>query len=163
MKKIFIPLLISLLFSGIARSQNENIKGDYYIKIIDVHNIFNDISEDLIEKTNKSISDPNSEKEYSDSEKKVVEYYIFLSQNKLLHNPHFKLKTSTGKIINVFTTDKEYVKIKTKVENFDKYEEHIIIDFEGVKRSEGFFDEPIYYTDKINSVEKNFGESDWKK
>ena len=80
-----------------------------------------------------------------------------------MHNPHFKLKTSNGKIINVFTTDEEYAKIKTKTENFDKYEEHIVINFEGRKKSEGFFDEPIYYADKIISVEKFLGESDWKK
>ncbi|WP_281309568.1 hypothetical protein [Flavobacterium flavigenum] len=163
MTKTFLIVSIFLLFSIIAKSQNENIKGDYYIKLIDVHDLFNGMPKDLKEKMNKIISNPNYEKEYSDSEKKGIQYYMFLSQNNLLDNPRFKLKVDGEKIINVFTTNKEFVKIKTKIENFDKYEEHIVINFEGIKKSEGFFGEPIYYADKINSVEKVLGESDWKK
>lgn len=168
MKHLFFSLFaITLLLSSInAMAQNENISGSIYIKLIDVHNIYSDLPDEVINQLNKTISNPNYEKKLSQSEKEGYTYYKFLVDNNFINKPLFKLKIESGKIINVFIEEAEYSKLKKELENFDRYTQIINLKFEGVKKSDGFFkelDEAIYYANKITFVEKVAGETDWNK
>lgn len=161
MKCIFLTLFILTLFSFQGISQNETIQGNIYIKLIDVQNLFDELSDEQLKQINQYIDNPNTS--LSEEENKLTNHYKFLLQNNLLNKPHFKLKTNAGKIINVYTDKTEYLKLKNKLNGFDKYEEQITLAFDGVKKSDGFFDEALYYASKITSVEKIVGETDWKK
>ena len=166
MRRILFTLLVFTLFSFRGLSQNVTIQGNIYIKLIDVHNIVDLLPSTVIDKINETIANPNYDKEISKSERDAYDYYKFLLENKWMGKPHFKLKLETGKIINVFTNEVEYLKLKNKLEHFDRYEEQINVKFEGVKKADDFFkelDEDIYYAEKITSVDKILGVTDWKK
>ena len=137
------------------------IEGKIYIKLIDVQN-FSGFSSKEINLLNDFTYNKN-QKEYSDSEKKLVNYYKFLKERGLVKNPFFKVKTDLGEIINVFTNGKEYNKIKNELKNLDRDQEVIIVKFKGEKISEGFFNESIYFAKKIIKVEKKNGKTPWDK
>jgi hypothetical protein len=69
----------------------------------------------------------------------------------------------------LYTTKTEYSKLQKILENFDKYKEKIKVEFKGNKisdgvfDSDGIFDQPIYLADKIISIEKTEGKTEWKK
>jgi hypothetical protein len=166
MKQLFFSLVAITLFSFKAMGQKENIEGSVYIKLIDIYNIIDSLSDTVVNQTNKVISEPNYEKKIPESEKEGYAFFKFLVENNFLHKPHFKLKMESGKIINVFVDEREYLKLKEKLKGFDKDKERINLKFEGVKKSDGFFkelDQAIYYADKITFVEKVLVETDWKK
>lgn len=106
--------------------------------------------------------------EYSDSEKKFMQYHKILIEHNLHNQPHFKLKLG-DKIINVYTNESEYLKLQKELKNFNKEKEKITIKFEGSKISDGvndsneIFNQPIYKALRIVSVKKTKGETDWDK
>ncbi|MFB9107044.1 hypothetical protein [Flavobacterium gyeonganense] len=161
MKRFFLTLLILTSFSYRSISQNKTIEGSLYIKLIDVQNLFDELSEEQLNQINQYIDNPNTI--LSDEENKLTNHYKFLLQTKLLKKPHFKLKMNSGEIVNVYTDETEYLKLKNKLTGFDKYEQQINVIFKGMKKSDGFFDEALYYANQITSVEKITGETDWKK
>jgi hypothetical protein len=166
MKNLFFTFVVLTFFSFKGMCQNENIQGSIYVKLVDVYNISDGLPDDVIIQLDKIIANPNYEKEYSEPDKKIGNYYKFLLENKFMHQPHFKLKLESGKIINVFVEKAEYSKLKKVLKGFDREKQKINLKFEGVKKSDGFFeelDEAIYYTNKITFLEKISGETDWKK
>lgn len=149
-----------------AMGQNENISGSIYIKLIDIHNVYSGLPDEVKNQLDKTISNPNYEKKLSESEKEGYTHYKFLVENNFTNKPFFKLKIKSGKIINVFVEEAEYSTLKKELENFDRYTQIINLKFEGVKKSDGFFkelDEAIYYANKITFLEKAAGETDWNK
>jgi hypothetical protein len=139
-------------FKGL--SQNENISGEVYTKIIDVLDLFDDLSNEQIKQAKQIIDNPNLVDEYSDVEKNLFNLFNLLYENELLRKPHFKLKTSEGEIISVYTSREEYSKLTYKLSGYDIYDQKINIVFKGKKKSEGFFGRPIYYCDEFISIEK---------
>ena len=167
MKHLFFTLVAITLLSFKGMSQNESIQGAIYIKLIDVHNIFGGLPDKIIKQLNDSIiTNPKNDKKDSNLDREVSDYFKFLVENNFLQKPHFKLKLQTGKIINVFVEEAEYSKLEKELKGFDKEKERINLNFEGIKKSDGFFkelDQAIYYANKIISVEKIPGETDWDK
>ncbi len=163
MKHLFFTLVAITLLSFKGMSQNESIQGSIYIRLIDVHNIFNGLPDKTINQFKDSISTHKYNKIHEDLDRRVSNYFKFLVENDFFHKPHFKLKMESGKIINVFVEETEYSKLKKKLKRFDRYTQQINLKFEGVKKSDGFFDEAIYYANKIIFVEKIPGETDWDK
>lgn len=159
MKKSFLLLLVSLtLFTC---KENDIIQGDIYIKLIDVHNLYG-VSESQIEKI-KLVIDNQDQNQYTDSEKKSFKLYEILLNNDLINKPYFKLKLANEEIINIYTTENEYKKLNNTLETFDRGIEKISVNFKGRKISDGIFEEAIYIADKIISLEKKAGKTDWKK
>jgi hypothetical protein len=163
MKQLFFSLVAITLFSFKGMSQNESIQGYIYVKLIDVHNMFGGLPDKIIKQLSDSINNPNYNKNHTKFEIQGFEYFKFLIENKFIHKPHFKLKLESGKLINVFVEDREYLKLKKKLKGLEREKERINLKCEGIKKSDGFFDEAIYYADKITLVEKVLGETDWKK
>ncbi len=168
MKNLFFTLVTITLLSFNAMGQNENISGSIYIKLIDVHNIFNMQPDKILNQFRDSLSNPNHkyDKNHPNLDRQASEYFKFLDNNNFFRKPHFKLKLDSGKIINVFVEEAEYSKLEKELKGFDKEKERINLNFEGVKKSDGFFkelDQAIYYANKITFVEKIPGETDWDK
>lgn len=169
MKKIFYFILFfNIMISCQQFKSSSYTEGDIYIKLIDVNNILYGLSESEIEKFKKNISTIELN-EYSDSEQKMMEYHRILINNDLYNNPHFKLKINSGKIINVYSNNHEYSKLKKELDSFDRDKQKIRVKFQGskisdgIKDSDGIFNQAIYIAEKIVSVEKVKGETDWAK
>ncbi|MGZ0016703.1 hypothetical protein [Yeosuana sp. AK3] len=168
MKLILIGIITMTIFSCKVENQKNIIQGDIYIKLIDVNNILYGLPENKIKEFKKSISNLE-QNNFSNSEKKLMEYHKILIDNNLYKNPHFKLKLDSGKIINVYTDNTEYLKLKKELDSFDRDNQKIIVKFEGSKISDGIddpdgnFDKAIYIAKQIISTEKTKGETDWAK
>lgn len=158
MKKI-IYITFIVLFS--CTNKEAVIDGVIYIKQIDVHNIYG-MPDDKIEEFKKIIIDPNQNK-YSDSEKKFNKLHKILLDNGVFNVPSFKVKTSLGEIINVYTSKEEYSKLYSLLSSLKVEKEKISITFKGEKIHEGVFNEPLYKSNQIISVEKTSGKTDFKK
>jgi len=158
MKHSILIILISIvLFS----CQNNEIEGEVYVKLIDVHNIYG-ISDDKVKEFKARVLSLEQE-EYSASERKLNQLYKTLIDNNIFNTPHFKIKMKTDEIINVYTSKEEYSKIYSLLENLNMEEEKILIKFKGKKISDGVFDEAIYKASKIVLAEKTKGVTDWQK
>lgn len=159
---------IIILFSCKQLKDGDYIQGSIYIKLIDVNNILYGLPEDQIEKFKKNIANLDLNNS-SSSERRLLEYHKILIDEDLYKNPRFKLKTDSGKIINVYTNESEYLKLKVELDNFDRDSEKITVKFEGFKISDGvfdpdgIFDQAIYKAKKIISVHKVKGKTDWDK
>lgn len=157
-----------MIISCRTKNNDNIIQGEIFIKLIDVRNVVSNIPDDKLEEVKKSIANAD-QTNLTESEKKSSNYFKILLEKNLIKKPFFKLKISSGKIINVYTTKTEYSKLQKILENFDKYKEKIKVEFEGKKisdgvfDSDGIFDQPIYLADKIISIEKTDGKTDWKK
>lgn len=157
-----------MIISCRTKNNDSIIQGEIFIKLIDVRNVVSNIPDDKLEEVKKSIANAD-QTNLTESEKKSSNYFKILLEKNLIKKPFFKLKISSGKIINVYTTKTEYSKLQKILENFDKYKEKIKVEFEGNKisdgvfDSDGIFDQPIYLADKIISIEKTDGKTDWKK
>lgn len=157
-----------MIISCRTKNNDNIIQGEIFIKLIDVRNVVSNIPDDKLEEVKKSIANAD-QTNLTESEKKSSNYFKILLEKNLIKKPFFKLKISSGKIINVYTTKTEYSKLQKILENFDKYKEKIKVEFEGNKisdgvfDSDGIFDQPIYLADKIISIEKTDGKTDWKK
>lgn len=169
MKKLLTYTSLLLMIISCRTKNNDNIiQGEIFIKLIDVRNVVSNIPDDKLEEVKKSIANAD-QTNLTESEKKSSNYFKILLEKNLIKKPFFKLKISSGKIINVYTTKTEYSKLQKILENFDKYKEKIKVEFEGNKisdgvfDSDGIFDQPIYLADKIISIEKTDGKTDWKK
>lgn len=169
MKKLLTYTSLLLMIISCRTKNNDNIiQGEIFIKLIDVRNVVSNIPDDKLEEVKKSIANAD-QTNLTESEKKSSNYFKILLEKNLIKKPFFKLKISSGKIINVYTTKTEYSKLQKILENFDKYKEKIKVEFEGKKisdgvfDSDGIFDQPIYLADKIISIEKTDGKTDWKK
>ena len=169
MKKLLTYTLLLLMIISCRTKNNDSIiQGEIFIKLIDVRNVVSNIPDDKLEEVKKSIANAD-QTNLTESEKKSSNYFKILLEKNLIKKPFFKLKISSGKIINVYTTKTEYSKLQKILENFDKYKEKIKVEFEGNKisdgvfDSDGIFDQPIYLADKIISIEKTDGKTDWKK
>ena len=169
MKKLLTHAFILLIiFSCKTKNNNSTIQGDIFIKLIDVRNIVANLPDDKLEEVKKSIASAD-QTNFTESEKKSNNYFKILLEKDLIKKPFFKLKISSGKIINVYTTETEYSELQSTLENFDKYKEKIEVVFKGNKisdgvfDSDGIFDQPIYLADKIISIEKKEGKTEWKK
>lgn len=169
MKHLFVPIFsLLILFSCIEEKNNNYFQGDIYIKLIDVNNALYGLTEDQIEKFKKNISNID-DNEHSISEKRFLEYHNILIQKDLYKNPCFKLKTDSGKIINVYTNESEYLKLKKELKDFDRDSEKIRLKFEGSKISDGVidpdgvFDKAIYKANQIIFIKKTKGKTEWAK
>jgi hypothetical protein len=167
MKHLFFTLVTIILVSFKGMSQNESISGSIYIKLIDIHIIINGLSDKMITQASDSISKKSNYRGInSDLSIESDNYFKFVLENKFFRKPFFKLKLESGKVINVFVDEREYLKLKKKLKGFNRGKERINLKFEGVKKSDGFFKErleAIYYANKITLVEKVPGETDWEK
>lgn len=142
-------------------AKNEvNIEGDIYIKLIDVHSLYglptakmNEFKYSIHVRTKDSLSD---------SEKKLNNHFMFLIKNEMYDKPHFKLKKNK-KIMNVYTLESEFLKLKPVLEDLDRDKERVTVQFKGIKKAEGFFGEPLYFANEIISVEKASGRTEWDK
>lgn len=165
MKKNFLIVFVSLIL--FSCNENEIIQGEIYIKLIDVHNLYG-VYERQIEKINLVIDNPN-QNQLTSSEKELYKLYEILLNNDLINKPYFKLKLANGELINIYTTESEFTKLKTELDNFDKYKEKIMVKFEGSRISEGvpnseeILRQSIYSANNIIFIEKTVGKTDWKK
>jgi len=158
MKKILFIIVIAL---SSCTDKQGSIQGDICIKQIDVHNIYG-MPNDKIEEFKKIITGTN-QNEYTDSEKKFNKLHKILLDNDVFNVPTFKIKTSFGEIINVYTSKEEYSKLNNLLNTLKVEKEKISITFEGEKIHEGVFNEPLYKANKIILMEKASGKTDWKK
>ena len=168
MKHLFFTLLVLVIFSCKEINKNNLIQGDIYIKLIDAHSIIYGMPDEKIQKFKERIDNPN-QSEYTESEQKLIRYYKILIEHDLFNKPHFKLKLSNGKIVNVYTNKTEYSKLSKYLNKLDRDKEKITMKFEGSKKSEGIYDpdgifnQAIYHAKRIIFVEKTDGITDWKK
>lgn len=157
-KSLFILLLI---LTTVSCNHNKSIEGSIFIKLIDVHNIYG-MSQEKFDKFKIRINNSDQSK-YSNSEQDLIKHYKILIENDLFNKPSFKLKMNSGEIINVFTNETEYLKLKKELTDLNKEKESILVKFNGKKISNGIFEEAIYSASNITSVIKITGKTDWKK
>jgi len=164
---VYLFLLASLAFSCIEMNKKNLVQGDIYVKLINIHSV-NGLPNEKLEEFKLKITDFN-QSNHSESEKRLADYFKILIENDLFNKPHFKLKTKEGKIINVYTNEVEYAKLTKELKNFDKYEEKISVKFEGneipnnIVDLDGIFNQGIFKAEKIISVKKAIGITDWDK
>lgn len=130
------------------------MEGDIFIKLIDVTNLYG-ASDDL------RAAYENKIKEYDttlENEDELSANYSRLNEYGLLFNPHFKLKIGEDEIIDVFTTEKEYSKLRPYLNNLNRDSEKIHLKLEIDKK-----DSRNYYTNNIISIKKMEGKTDWEK
>ena len=167
MKQYLFFILLLTIFSCRETNKRNIIQGDIYIKLIDVHSLYGLPSQKLEEFKQKVLK--SNQNNHSESEKKLNRYFKILINHDLFNKPHFKLKTKEGKIINIYTSKKEYTKLAIHLKNFDRDEEKISVKFEGNKipnniiDTDSIFNQSIYYAKNIISVQKNAGVTDWAK
>ncbi|NMH86228.1 hypothetical protein [Flavivirga algicola] len=167
---LFLTILTLTIFSCKETNQQNKqiIQGDIYIKLIDFQSIIYNLPDEELKKFKEGITNPN-QNNYSDSEKKSSEYFKILIEHDLFGKPFFKLKTKSEKIINVYTTENEYLKLKKELKDLDRDKQKITVQFEGNKISNGIFDadkifdQAIYETKKIISIKKTQGKTYWDK
>ncbi len=145
----------------ISCNQNKSIEGVIYIQLIDFYNIYG-MPQKKIDEFKSIINNPN-QSEYSNSEQELIKHYKILIENDLFNKPSFKLKMESGDIINVYTNDIEYSKLKKKLDNLEREKEKILVKFVGNKISDGIFGQAIYSASSITSVTKTPGKTDWGK
>lgn len=133
------------------------IEGEIYVKLIDAVSLYG-APEHIIVETKKKIIEDSNQIKLSSSEKQTHEYYKSLVKYDFLDKPYFKLKLSNDSIINVFTNEKEYLKIKEDLQSLDRDKEKIYVKFKGVEKEKGLF-----FTDNIISFVKEEGQTDWDK
>lgn len=70
---ITILLFVILSFKGFG--QTKTIRGELYIKTIDVQDLFDNISNEQIKQTKQLIENPNLANQYLDVEKKLFDFF----------------------------------------------------------------------------------------
>lgn len=156
MRKIIVLSVLILSFNCREKSKNDNvIKGDIFIKLIDFGSLYG-ASDQEISDFKKSLV--LSEQTDNENEKAVQEYFKTLLKYDLLDKPYFKLKINENEIINVYTNESEFNKIKKYIDDFNKDTEKIEVAFSGSKKERN-----IYVANNIISVEKKWGKTDWAK
>ncbi len=158
MRKFFLLLTISTLGCIGENQSSLTVSGEIYIKLIDVYGSMYGMPRDDIENALDKIRTGVGKDSLSSSELEVRNYYEYLAQENLIDQPYFKMKTKKGKIINVFTSEEEYSKLKPNLENLDRDKEKIVVKVKGKKMKKG-----IFYAQDIVSIEKLKGKTDWTK
>ena len=160
MKNVLL-VIMTYTFLMCTTIRNEiTIEGDIYIKLIDVHSVYGLPLDKMNEFKNSVYKQANDS--LSDSEKRLKRHFIFLIENEMFDKPHFKLKMDE-KIINVYTSKLEFLKLNSVLDNLDRDVEKITVELKGIKKSEGFFGEPLYFAKEIISVKKTSGITEWEK
>lgn len=158
MKNIVLLLFVVVCGCGESKESIKEINGEIYIKLIDVKSSMYGMPEEKIQHVRQRILSNKNHDSLSESELDVREYYKKILKHGLLDKPYFKMKTDENSIVNVFTDEAEYTKLKPILEKLDGDKEKILISFKGVYK-----EKDILYTSNIISVEKVIGSSDWSK
>lgn len=157
MKKIKVLILMILIFINCKDKSEEIITGNLYIKLVDLSSLYG-LSKDKIDYW-KNIVARSKEEEFSNKNDSIhYNYFKTLIKYDLLEKPCFKLKIFDGEIINVFTSEKEYLKLNNLEKKLNRDSEQIEIKFRGVRKEDN-----IYYTNDIFYVQKIKGKTDWDK
>lgn len=158
---LYVLLLLVFVYSckNIAK---ENFKGDIYITLINVYNVYGVLPKDKKEEFRDYIDNfnPNGK---SESEIEMNTYYQTLIDHDLFDKPCFQVQLKNDEIINVYIDEAEYLKLSKPLKDLDRYHEKIEIEFEGEKISDGIYDRAIYSASKIISIDKKPGKTNWKK
>lgn len=161
MKYVFVGLLMLIISSCNSSNKDIFFEGEIYIKLIDVHSLYG-LPTNKLKEFKNSIVNVSSDS-LSGDEKKSKQHFMFLIENNLFNKSHFKLKAKDGNIFNIYTTESEFSTLKKELDILNRDKEIITVNFKGKKISEGYFNEPLYIADKIISVKKNKGVTDWSK
>lgn len=155
MKRAIIVIILS--FISCNKSNTENVyQGDVYIKLIDVASLYGAPKEMIDKIKNRSTSVGIKISDSIDDEN--TRYFKRLIKHDLIDKPCFKLKFIDGEIVTVFTNESSYVRVKPLIDSLNRDTEKIIVKFKGIEKERG-----IFYTDKIISVIKTEGTTDWDK
>jgi len=156
MKKIILLILSIIILSCNYKDEFETINGDIYIKLIDFGSMYG-ASQERIDELKLKLNNSDNLKE-NKSDDIFINYFNSLIKHNLLEKPYFKLKLYDGEIINVFAEESEYLKLKELLDDLDRDKEKIIVKFKSQKKEKG-----IYYAEKILSIKKLPGKTDWEK
>ncbi len=161
-------LLIIVTLTTLSCNKDNLYEGYIYIKLIDFHGIIYSLDKENLELFKERISG-NKQNDLSEDEKKLGAYCKILIQNNLFLKPFFKLKTNNGKIINVYCNEKEFSKLEKELKNLNRDSEKVHVIFKGkkipnpIKDTNNIFNQGIYIANKIVSVKKVKGKTDWAK
>lgn len=162
MKYTLSFFLILTLFFCKENNQTQLFEGNIYITLINVYDVNKIIPENEKEEFRKNIIAYNLEGK-SESEREMFKYYKTLVDHDLFDKSNFQIKLKNNDIINVYVSEKEYLKLKKELKDLDTDKEQIKVKFKGSKISDGVFNRAIYSANEIISIEKTSGKTDWKK
>ncbi len=162
-------LLLTVLIMATVSCNKDNLyEGNIYIKLIDFHGIIYSLDKENLELFKERI-DGNKQNDLPEDKEKLGAYFKILIQYNLFLKPFFKLKTKNGKIINVYCNEKEFSKLEKELKNLNRNTEKVHVIFKGkkipnpIKDTNNIFNQGIYIANKIVSVKKVKGKTDWAK
>ncbi len=151
MKKIIVIVLLLNSFSC-EKTDKIILEGTVYIKLINVESFYG-ASKKTINTIKNSYNNNNQKK--GDT---IFNLYSTLIKHDLIDKPYFKIKTKDSDILNIYTNESEYQKVKKYLHDLDKDKYKITVKLSCVKK-----EDDIYFTNDIISVEKEKGKTDWEK
>lgn len=156
MKKILLYTLVSCICLSCNKDKSVVIEGEIYIKLIDFGSMYG-ASKERIKELKQSLNVPIDSIK-NESDKVFISYFNNLVKHGLLEEPYFKLKIKNQEIINVFSNEDDFLRIKEMTKNLNRSKEKIIIQFKGTKK-----EDKIYFANEIISIKKIKGETQWDK
>lgn len=155
--KIIMTLLIVLIFSC-NKSEKHEISGNLYFKLVDFVNYYN-FNKEQITSFEKYLSDIDKKKNISKEEKKIVNYFKLIKENKLESLPYFKIINSNNEVLTIFIEKEKYNEIsKFKLDNLLNENKKIELKLEVTK-----FNSEIYFCNKILTIKTLNGKTIWSK
>lgn len=144
------------MFSCNDGNNTQQIRGHIYIKLIDFGNL-QGLSKERIDFIKKEMK--SDAKITSKEEKDIYNYFELIFKNKLENKSTFFLELDgNNDRVRVFISPEEYQPIDNLIKDLDKDTERIELVLEGNKIEEG-----IFLVEKIESIQKTSGKTNWSK
>jgi len=157
MKNLLCLFTIILLILS-CNSDVKTIKGDLYFKLINL-TPSEGMSEKQEVKFNKLLDSVKSNSNISTENNELLNNISLLKKLDLLNAPFINLKMKDESVKTIYLSKKEYDKVKMfNMNDLLLEQKKVSIDIE-VKVLEG----NIWYSDKINTIQKNDGKTFWRK
>lgn len=153
---LYLFTIILLILS--CNSDVKTIKGDLYFKLINL-TPSEGMSEKQEVKFNKLLDSVKSNSNISTENNELLNNISLLKKLDLLNAPFINLKMKDESVKTIYLSKKEYDKVKMfNMNDLLLEQKKVSIDIE-VKVLEG----NIWFSDKINTIQKNSGTTFWSK